>query len=139
MGISLGFNNGQPFVTSEFDKRNQEPELSEYEKQALSIIKTGFEKEQLSFDNVSLRRYSDNYLTLISPNNNDFCRIKAGQKSAWISLDVWNNKEIQNDDRFLEFKKRSQRHWKINLPSISEFYKVTDLIISVYKTNCSQL
>lgn len=53
------------------------PVLSELEKEAISIIRKSFEKEHLSFETVSVRRYSKEYLTLVVPPNNDFCRFKA--------------------------------------------------------------
>lgn len=136
MSIVIGIDeNGKLFSKSELDNYDKDAELSAYEEQAISIIKTSFENEHLPFELIAFRRRSENYLTLLLPNNNDFCRIKAGSRSTWISLDMLHSDELlRKDIRFSDVKNRRQRHWKINLSSIQEFEKVTDLIIAVYKS-----
>lgn len=122
-------------IKSQLNQYDENPILSELEEKAISIIKIAFEKENISFEKVLIRRYSKEYLTLIIPPNNDFCRFKTGKKSTWISLDMSIcKKELENDIRFANVQNTRKKYWKINLNSIDDFENVTDLIIMIYRT-----
>ncbi|MGN0608369.1 MAG: exonuclease domain-containing protein [Oscillospiraceae bacterium] len=136
--LGFDFENGKFFFESSIDRYNEEPELSLLEEKAITIIKNAFNNEHLPFDEVILRRRSESYLTLLtkeynSEYNNDFCRIKVGPLSAWISLDMGSCKQLQDDYRFANVSNKKQRHWKISLDSISSIEDVTDLIINAFK------
>ena len=70
--------------------------LSEQETKAIEIIKSAFDEKGLPFNEISIERRSQSYLSLVLPNMNDFCRIHFGERSMWISLDMWRcNEELQ--------------------------------------------
>lgn len=109
--------------------------LSEQETKAIEIIKSAFDEKGLPFNEISIERRSQSYLSLVLPNMNDFCRIHFGERSMWISLDMWRcGEELQNNRYFdtVSPKNRKKRHWEIPLKSVDEIKDVTDLIISVY-------
>lgn len=122
---------------SSFDKYYKDAELTEYEEEAIEIIKSVFEKENVSFDRISFRRRSVSYLSFIIDNENykDFCRIKVGSRSVWVSLDMWNEKreELEKDVRFSNVTNKNQRHWKVNLNNIDDFESISELILAVYQ------
>lgn len=127
-----------------WEKFKKEAHLTSNEEKAISIIIQAFSKENISFENVMPQRHSESYLSLVileSGNSNDFCRIKIGPKSIWVSLDMWNNKSaiLEKDVRFDNVKNRKERHWKINLSCIEDFENVTDLIIATYQAIVSPL
>ena len=140
MSITIGVDeNGKPFVSSQFDNYDKDAELTEYEEKAVSYIKKQFEKENIPFDTILFRRRSKNYLSLVTPTNNDFCRIKAGPKSAWYSLDMWGcAKELQEHTYFSDVTNKNQRHWKLNLKSIDEFESAAEVICFIYQNLTSQ-
>lgn len=132
--LEFDYENGEINIKSQLNQYDDNPELSELEKEAILIIKKIFEKEHLSFETVSVRRYSKEYLTLVVPPNNDFCRFKAGKKSTWISLDISIcKKELENDIRFSDVQNRRKKYWKINLNSVGDFENVIDLIVTIYR------
>lgn len=136
--LGFDFENGKFFFESSFDRYNEEPKLSLLEENAITIIKNAFDNEHLSFDEVILRRRSESYLTLLTKEynceyDNDFCRIKAGPLSTWISLDMGSCKQLQDDYRFANVSNKQKRHWKISLNSVSNIEEVTDLIINAFK------
>lgn len=140
-GIAIGFDyeKGEIISKSQFDKYNEDAELTELENQAVKIIKSAFEKETLPFDKIKFRRHSQSYLSLFifDPKINqdtDFCRIKAGVKSIWISLDMWRAKDYQDDMCLSAVTNKNQRHWKVKLNCIDDFENITDLIINVFKS-----
>ena len=111
--------------------------LTEQEKIALKIIEKAFESNNLDFAKISLDRRSSSYLSLLTKEEwepgADFCRLKAGVKSVWISLDTWCcPKEFTSSDRFSNVVNKNQRHWKIDLPSLNSIAEICDLIIDVY-------
>ena len=109
--------------------------LSEQETKAIEIIKSAFDEKGLPFDEISIERRSQSYLSLVLPNMNDFCRIHFGERSMWISLDMWRCDEALQNNRYFDTvspKNRKKRHWEIPLKSVDEIKDVTDLIISVY-------
>ena len=120
--------------------------LTALECRAVDIIKEAFAKEHLPFDTISIELRSSDYITLVCPNaahsitfNNDFCRFKAGPKSTWISLDVWNCGNLKDDYRFIPVpvQNRNKRHWKIQLNDVECIKDVTDLIIAAYMYNAA--
>lgn len=106
--------------------------LNQYEFDALSII-----KKSLSDDaDVRLERRTDNYLTLVTGECGDFCRMKMSERAKWISLDLWNAPdEIKKDDRLQIVKNKNQRHWKILLSCIDDIEQYSDFIKIAYTIN----
>lgn len=137
MIIGFGLNeNGETF--SCYDNYDADAELTESEEKAVEIIRKAFEKQGISFD-VLFRRRSKDYLTLLAFNPDfnhydDFCRIKVGIKSTWVSLDTSRSPKFADDIRFINVKNKNCRHWKINLGGIEDFESVVDLIIESYQT-----
>lgn len=73
-------------------------QLSSSEADAVDIIKAEFERKAISFNNISIERRAQAYISLVTPNGNDFCRIMAGERSAWVSLDTWHcDDDVKND------------------------------------------
>ena len=118
-------------------------DLTKYEVTPLSIIKEEFSKKGIDFDSeIIMQRRSDSYLSLFTYRSDapdgsliDFCRVKAGAKSFWISLDFFYSREplpIIDDPRLEKVKNKNQRHWKIDLNTISNLYKHLDLIVRAY-------
>ena len=128
---------GNGAVISSIDKYNDEVELTGLEKKAIEIIKNAFEEQSIPF-NVSFRRRSKDYLTLLiydsqSDYYNDFCRIKAGIQSTWLSLDIGRASKLAEDIRFSNVAHKERRHWKVNLNCVEDFEEVADLIIADYQ------
>lgn len=123
-------------VSSSIDTYDSPAILTTLEKQIAIYIKKAFEANGINFDKaIRFRRRSKSYLTLIAPNDLDFCRIKAGIRSVWFSIDSWTlDKEKKNDIRFDNVKNKKIRHWKIELNCIEDFENNTDLIIGTYKS-----
>mgnify|MGYP002627270009 CR=1 FL=1 len=115
---------------------DEKPTLTPLESKALEYIKATFEANGIDFGKaVRLRRRSQSYLTLISPNDDDFCRIKVGTRSVWFSVDAWMlDEEKTEDSRFDEIKNRNIRHWKVNLNCIEDFATNSDLILATYQS-----
>ena len=86
---------------SQFDRYNQDAELTEFENIALDYIKSAFSAADLNFEELRFRRRSDNYLTILSPNDNDFCRLKVSERSVWYSITgAYLPSDLKNDPRF---------------------------------------
>lgn len=136
MEIKINLNeNSKVSVSDPFARYDQPAELQILEKQAALYIKSAFLKNGIDFDRaVRFRRRSQSYLSLIAPNNIDFCRIKVGVKAIWFSVDAWSlDTEKLNDLRFNNVKNRATRHWKVELDRIEDFESNADLIIDTYK------
>lgn len=117
-----------------------EADLNCFEQRAIAIIRAAFEKDNLSFDTIRIERRSSDYLTLNCPHYNsdfytDFCRIKVGTVSTWVSLDTSVSKALTEDYRFKDEINRNRRHWKIKLNNVEDISSITDLIIAVYQYN----
>lgn len=118
--------------TGQFDSYDKPADLTELEVEALNIIESEFEKNNENFTALRFVRRSQDYLTILSPNNFDFCRIKVTSRSVWFSI---NGKllppRLQDDARFAEVNKKLI-HWKLKLVDVSEFEAVSDLIFADY-------
>lgn len=127
---------GKVDISTSLDNYNQPAELTMLEKQVALYIKNAFLKNDIDFDKtIRFRRRSQCYLTLIAPNDVDFCRIKAGIKSVWFSVDSWLlDEEKKNDIRFDNVKNRKARHWKVELNYIQDFENNADLIVDTFKS-----
>lgn len=78
---------------------------------------------------VHCERRSDAYLSIVGPDyGDDFCRIKAGARSVWFSLDL-PLCGVSDDPRLACVKNKNQRHWKIPLSSVSDIPIYSDLIL----------
>lgn len=115
-------------VTSEFDNYNTDAVLTELEDTAIKYIRNEFIKRNLDFDCIRFRRRSKDYLTLLAPNDFDFCRIKSTERATWFSIHGLNlPKPIQDDERFGDTKK-TLIHWKVKLGNVEDFATNSDLI-----------
>ena len=134
MSITIKSDNGEVKTIGVNNSRTAY-NLSEQETKAIEIIKSAFYEKGLLFNEISIERRSQSYLSLVLPNMNDFCRIHFGERSMWISLDMWRCDEALQNNRYFDTvspKNRKKRHWEIPLKSVDEIKDVTDLIISVY-------
>lgn len=130
--IEIYHENGVVGVRCSSDRAKEPVQLNQYESDALSIITNSLPKSA----DVRLERRTDSYLTLVTGENGDFCRIKATERAKWFSLDLWNaTDEIKNDDRLQNVKNKNQRHWKIPLSSISDLSLYADFILFAYNEN----
>ena len=108
--------------------------LTTSENEAIKYIKAVFIENGIDFDRViRFRRRSKDYLTLITPNDIDFCRIKIGTISIWFSIDTWGlSDDKRSDHRFSNVKNRNTRHWKVTLNCLEDFKTNSDLILAAY-------
>lgn len=106
-------------------------EVSECESKALSII-----SEILSGKGeFRLERRSESYLTLIA-GEYDFCRLKATERTNWISLDMWRCSEnVKNDEKLNGVTNKNQRHWKIQLSDIYDIKNYADIIVASFESS----
>lgn len=133
MSITISFDGSKVKLESQFDNYDKPALLNANEEKAIGYIKDEFLKKGINFDEIQFRRRSQSYLTLLSPNNFDFCRIKVGIKSVWFSiLTKPLSEKIKADHRFDSVKNRQTLHWKIKLESIDDFKNNSDLIVESY-------
>lgn len=117
---------------SQFDRYNQAAELTDLEKKAVEYIKSAFFDADLNFEELRFIRMSDNYLTILAPNDTDFCRLKASNRSSWFSVaGVYLPDSLKIDPRFDGIKK-SLLHWKIKLNGVDDLKNNSDIIIETY-------
>lgn len=120
---------------SQFDNYNSDAELTELETTALSHIRNTFIQASEDFDVLRFRRRSQDYLTIISPNDDDFCRIKVTSRSIWFSVHGLTLPEhIKSDSRF-DGVKKTLVHWKVKLSSVEDFIDNSDLILASYTSS----
>lgn len=133
--MQIELQNGKVEISTDFDNYNKPTDLTILEAVAVDYIKEEFEKSGIDFSKaVRFRRRSENYLTLIAPNDVDFCRIKAGSIAIWFSVDAWRlDEDKKSDPRFSGVKNRNTRHWKVYLNRIYDFETNSDLIVDTYK------
>lgn len=119
-------------IESQFDNYDADAIPTELESIALEAIGSEFKKRGLDFGEIRFRRRSDKYLTLLAPNDFDFCRIKVGERSVWFSVHgIKLPAEIKNDSRF-DGVKKTLVHWKVSLKNVSDFQHNSDLIAESY-------
>lgn len=139
MAITFSIENCTVSLMSTFERRNMPLILSEYEKGAISLISDLITSCGLDFSRSHLERRSDNYLSIVCDTGNDFCRVKAGPRSNWISLDLSScDDSIRDDKRLDHIKKRDIRHWKIPLESVDDLKNCADIICASYKQALSK-
>ena len=139
MAITFSIKNGSISLVDEFNKRNIPPVLNEYEEGAISVISGLINSYGLEFSRSHLERRSNSYLSIVCDTGNDFCRVKAGPRSNWISLDLSScDDSIRNDKRLDHIKKRDIRHWKIPLESVDDLRNCADIICASYKQALSK-
>ena len=135
MPIDIAFDGVNVSITSSFDRYKEPVILSENEKYALKIIEKAFIDSGIDFDSIHLERRTNNYLTIVSSSDNDFCRIKIGLRSKWISLDLHLcDDAIKNDKRLSDVENKNQIHWKIPLKTIEDLQNYSDIIVASFKS-----
>ncbi|MFR7474065.1 MAG: hypothetical protein ACLUVV_05460 [Christensenellales bacterium] len=103
-------------VKSSLDRRYETVSLTSFEYPVVnSVLEIIYKKIDPSF--IHLERRTDNYISIVAFGCDDFCRIKIGPKSQWISLSLGKDhqKQYANDPIFDEQKNKKQIHWKIPL------------------------
>ena len=119
-------------ITGAFDNYNAPAELTDDEKTAIDYIKAVFDDNSVDFSQIKFCRRSNNYLSLITSNNMDFCRIKVGKRSCWFSIHgLQLPDDIKQDKRFESVNKKLV-HWKVLLSDVSDFKSNSDLILESY-------
>ena len=123
-------------VTSDLYKHDADAELTILEKKAVSFIRSEFEKRDIDFDCIRFRRRSNDYLTLLSPNDYDFCRLKTTERVTWFTVFAAQlPEEIKNDSRF-NGNKKTLLHWKVKLQSLDDLKNNSDLIADSFLSIC---
>ena len=118
--------------SSQFDNYNKDADLTELESQALEYIKIAFTNLNIDFNELRFRRRSDSYLTILAPNDIDFCRLKVSERSTWFSVHGMHLSEpLKSDPRFNGAKKNTL-HWKVKLNDVTDFINNSDLIVQSY-------
>lgn len=124
--------NGVAGCRCSFDRAKEPVVLNRHEAAALSIIRESLPESA----DVRVERRTDGYLTLITGEYGDFCRLKATDRAKWVSLDLWGaTDEIKNDDRLQIVKNQNQRHWKIPLSCVADLEKYSIFINVAYSAN----
>lgn len=143
MTIEIAFENENIKITNKQEPEISPNDLNEYEKEAISIIKSILQTNSFDTSTIQLERRTSNYLTLLINNSDckigkDFCRIKMTNRTTWISLDLWGfTKQLENDPRLNIVTNKNQRMWKIKLSSIQDLYNYSDLIsLSFNNVSC---
>lgn len=125
-GIEINYEKSKITIKSEFDKRNEPVILVPGEETAISIICSHLLELGYEF---RLERRTDNYLSIVVNDNNDFCRIKMGAKSKWFSVYMpLIEKQLADDSRLSCVKNKNQFHWKINIDKPEDISKYLDII-----------
>ena len=119
--ISFGIDNGKFFYVSGTQRYLTEVEPTDIEAKALARICEAAEKP------VKIYRRSSDYLTICNEAGNDFCRLKATEKTLWISLDMWTNK-VADRPSLSAVQNKKQRHWKIKLLRVEDISDFADVI-----------
>lgn len=128
-GITVSFSNSGFSIESEATRPNDPVSLSPAEAEAVSIIEAA-----VSSCVVCSRRSAD-YLSVLNHNGIDFCRLKFGQRSSWVSFDLLLcSPELKDDPLLSGVKNKKQRHWKVPVSSPSELQKYSDLVKAIYFT-----
>lgn len=134
-GIEIGLKNGSLYTQNQFDK---ELNLSPEEQEAFHLICDALSLINVDLNTIHPERHSDKYLSITTDAKMDFCRIKIGAKSKWISLAMWRaDDSLKNDPRFSEVKSKNIRHWKIPLSDVGEISGLFDLIQASYISDTS--
>lgn len=106
-------------------------EVSECESELLSIINDILSGRGEYY----LERRSENYLTLVA-GEYDFCRLKATERTRWISLDMWRCSEsIKNSEKLKNVSNKNQRHWKIKLSDINDIRNYADILVASFESS----
>lgn len=127
--LEIYFENGKFGVRSSLNY-SQPVELTEHEAKALSIINDILD----GYGDIRVERHSDNYLSIVTGERGDFCRLKMTERTKWMSLDLWKSPAyIQNDERLKSVKNKNQRHWKIILTDINDIRNYADFIVSAFE------
>lgn len=130
--FEIFFENGGAGWRCSLDRAKEPVVLNQHEAAALSIIKEALPDSA----DIRVERRTDSYLTLITGEYGDFCRLKATDRAKWVSLDLWNAAdEIKKDDRLEIVKNRKQRHWKIPLSCVAELEQYSCFINAAYCAN----
>lgn len=133
-GISISFDENGISVCNSMDRRYEPVLLSEEELQAIEIIETAISSVPNSHEPIHLERRTDKYLTVAVCDVYDFCRVKIGKRSMWVSLFLSpaDRKLFFNDARFSNESNKKQFHWKIVLASVDDLKNCSDLIQKSY-------
>lgn len=130
--FEIFFESGVAGCRCSFDRTKEPVLLNQYEATALSIIKESLPESA----DVRVERRTDSYLTLITGEYGDFCRLKATDRAKWVSLDLWNAAdEIKKDGRLQIVKNQNQRHWKIPLSCVGDLERYSVFIVAAYNAN----
>ena len=126
-GIEILLKDGKISVNSQFDYAPGL--LSADEERAVNLIFQILDNAGIDLTRLSLERRTSNYLSIVLDNLHDFCRIKMGQKSKWVSISMVRiQKDFINDPRLSEVKNKNQFHWKIGVNCPDDLCHYSDII-----------
>ena len=138
MSIEFSLEKGKVKTSSSIFRRYETVELTPQEEQGVKIVVDSI-GDKLTTE-IHLERRTDNYLTIVVGRECDFCRIKAGKKSSWVSLSLPSNerKSLALDPRLSVVINKNLVHWKIPLSSIDKLKDYGDLILKAYTCGAHQ-
>lgn len=120
-----------------YDPESKKPYFISAEHQLhLNDVETEFLQKIYSFlspellQNVRVVRNSDDYVSVVFGEYNDFLRFKFTDRAKWISLRLSPEDRKLNKDNplFDSQKNKNQLHWKSNIHSISDLDSFRDLV-----------
>lgn len=132
--ITIAFNQNGITVSSSINRRYEPVVLSDDEQQAVKIIEESVAYAVDTSEPIHLERRTDNYLTVVVCGVYDFCRVKIGKKSKWVSVSLSpSDRELFfNDTRFSSETNKNKFHWKIALSSVDDLKNCSELIQKSY-------
>lgn len=132
--ITISFDENGISVCNSMNRRYDPVELSEEERRAIEIIEAAVSSEPNSHDPIHLERRTDKYLTVVVCGVYDFCRVKIGKRSMWVSVSLspTDRELFLTDARFANELNKNQIHWKIALASVDSLKNCSDLIQKSY-------
>lgn len=90
--------------------------LTDDEFEFLHKIDRILEKLHIPKQDCRIERRSNDYLSLVLFENDDFLRFHLSPSLKWFSISVWGISDLNVDEsRFDNIRNKNQRHWKFNL------------------------
>lgn len=120
-------------ITKSYSNYDKLAELTELEKKADHIIMSGFKEANVDASQIIAKRHSESYLSYFNRFDIDFLRVKAGEKSTWISLDSYRMSDsLRDNEIFDDIKNKRIRHWKIAFEKTDDIKDAIDIIVKCY-------
>lgn len=125
--IDIISKNGEIKVVNHLNRRNEDPNLTTEEIEAIDFFYSELEKIGFDTENLKEQRRALAYISIVYKDY-DFLRLKIGPKAKWVSIDMWASDTFKSDERTNHIKNRNQRHWKFPLNETEDLKKYMDMI-----------